>query len=151
MGNSELITPHVNNHAHNHRSHHAPLIAPHNTTLIITPLTASAPFTSSALVTPFARVARYSAKLRVQLEQMVAHVRTNLEKNERTKINTMLRDSIMEAREFEWESQLRFYWDKEEDDLLVRAHVCVCVCVRACVCVRVRARARVCSRVCVRW
>jgi hypothetical protein len=77
---------------------------------------------------------RYSAKLRVQLEQMVAHVRTNLEKNERTKINTMLiidvhardivdsfvRDSIMEAREFEWESQLRFYWDKEEDDLLVR-------------------------------
>jgi dynein heavy chain len=76
----------------------------------------------------------YSHKLQVQLEQMVARVRENLEKNERTKINTMLiidvhardivdsfvRDSIMDGREFEWESQLRFYWEKEEDDLLIR-------------------------------
>jgi dynein heavy chain len=28
--------------------------------------------------------------------------------------------SIMDAREFEWESQLRFYWDREPDDLFVR-------------------------------
>lgn len=28
--------------------------------------------------------------------------------------------SIMEAREFEWESQLRFYWDREPDELNVR-------------------------------
>jgi len=76
----------------------------------------------------------YSAKLQIQLEAMVARVRADLAKNERKKINTMLiidvhardivdsfvRDSIMEAREFEWESQLRFYWDKEEDDLLIR-------------------------------
>lgn len=28
--------------------------------------------------------------------------------------------SITDAREFEWESQLRFYWVKEQDDLFVR-------------------------------
>ncbi len=28
--------------------------------------------------------------------------------------------SIMEAREFEWESQLRFYWEQDSDTLLVR-------------------------------
>lgn len=28
--------------------------------------------------------------------------------------------SILEAREFEWESQLRFYWDREPDQLNIR-------------------------------
>lgn len=28
--------------------------------------------------------------------------------------------SIMEAREFEWESQLRFYWEQEPDTLMVQ-------------------------------
>ena len=28
--------------------------------------------------------------------------------------------SILEAREFEWESQLRFYWEKDSDQLVVR-------------------------------
>lgn len=28
--------------------------------------------------------------------------------------------SITDAREFEWESQLRFYWVKEPDELFVR-------------------------------
>lgn len=28
--------------------------------------------------------------------------------------------SIMDAREFEWESQLRFYWVRDHDDLFVR-------------------------------
>ena len=32
----------------------------------------------------------------------------------------VLCSSIMDAREFEWESQLRFYWDREPDDLFVR-------------------------------
>lgn len=28
--------------------------------------------------------------------------------------------SIMDTREFEWESQLRFYWDQLPDELMVR-------------------------------
>lgn len=32
----------------------------------------------------------------------------------------MILYSIMEAREFEWESQLRFYWEQEPDTLMVR-------------------------------
>lgn len=60
---------------------------------------------------------------------MIAEVRTDLEDRDpkgrlRRKINTLIiidvhgrdivdrfvRDSILDAREFEWESQLRFYW-----------------------------------------
>ena len=57
-----------------------------------------------------------------------------LSKNDRKKLNTVLiidvhardiidgfvRDSILDAREFEWESQLRFYWCKEPDELIIR-------------------------------
>jgi len=28
--------------------------------------------------------------------------------------------SILDRREFEWESQLRFYWDKDTDELIIR-------------------------------
>ena len=59
---------------------------------------------------------------------------TPLHKNDRAKYNTVLiidvhardiidifvRDSILDAREFEWESQLRFYWWKPDDDVIIR-------------------------------
>lgn len=62
----------------------------------------------------------YSEKLHVQLDEMVVKVRSDLSKNERKKLNTMLiidvhardivdsfvRDSIMSIKEFEWESQV---------------------------------------------
>ena len=35
-------------------------------------------------------------------------------------IDSFVRDSIMDAREFEWESQLRFYWEREADQLVIR-------------------------------
>ena len=35
-------------------------------------------------------------------------------------VDKFVRDSILDAREFEWESQLKFYWDKEKDDLIIR-------------------------------
>ncbi|EDV22455.1 uncharacterized protein TRIADDRAFT_50643 [Trichoplax adhaerens] len=76
----------------------------------------------------------YSAKQHLQINDLVVKVRGQLTKNERKKLNTVLiidvhardivdafvRDSIMEAREFEWESQLRFYWEKESDDMCIR-------------------------------
>ena len=31
-----------------------------------------------------------------------------------------LHNSIMDAREFEWESQLRFYWKQEPDELIIQ-------------------------------
>ncbi|XP_064619187.1 dynein axonemal heavy chain 10-like isoform X2 [Lineus longissimus] len=76
----------------------------------------------------------YARKLHTQLNDVVVQIRSPLSKNDRKKFNTVLiidvhardiidgfvRDSIMDAREFEWESQLRFYWEKEPDELLVR-------------------------------
>ena len=35
-------------------------------------------------------------------------------------VDTFVRDSIMDAREFAWESQLRFYWDRAGDDIDIR-------------------------------
>ncbi|XP_049816413.1 dynein axonemal heavy chain 10 [Schistocerca nitens] len=69
-----------------------------------------------------------------QLDELVVRVRGNLSKNDRKKFNTVLiidvhardiietfvRDSIMDEQEFEWESQLRFYWVKSVDNLVVR-------------------------------
>ncbi|ORX45970.1 hypothetical protein BCR36DRAFT_332447 [Piromyces finnis] len=77
---------------------------------------------------------KYNKKLGDQLEKLVIEVRSNLTANERKKINTQIiidvhardiidrfvRDSIMDKNEFEWESQLRFYWDKECDSLLIK-------------------------------
>ena len=61
-------------------------------------------------------------------------VRRQLSSEVRKKVNTLIitdvhardiiesfvRDSIMDASEFAWESQLRFYWDADADDLLIR-------------------------------
>jgi len=35
-------------------------------------------------------------------------------------VDKFVRDSILDAREFEWESQLKFYWDKRKDDMIIR-------------------------------
>ncbi|KAL0246743.1 hypothetical protein GEMRC1_007950 [Eukaryota sp. GEM-RC1] len=69
-----------------------------------------------------------------QLHQLTEQVLENLTKNTRNKINTLIiidvhardvvdrfvRDSILDRREFDWESQLRFYWDKDSDDISIR-------------------------------
>ncbi|XP_063171723.1 dynein axonemal heavy chain 10 [Candoia aspera] len=76
----------------------------------------------------------YAKKMHQQIDSLVTRITRPLSRNDRKKYNTVLiidvhardivdtfvRDSIMEAREFEWESQLRFYWDREPDELNVR-------------------------------
>ncbi|XP_066466098.1 dynein axonemal heavy chain 10 [Tiliqua scincoides] len=76
----------------------------------------------------------YAKKMHQQIDSLVTRITRPLSKNDRKKYNTVLiidvhardivdnfvRDSIMDAREFEWESQLRFYWDREPDELNVR-------------------------------
>ncbi|XP_043925694.1 dynein axonemal heavy chain 10 [Protopterus annectens] len=76
----------------------------------------------------------YAKKMHQQIDDLVTRITQPLGKNDRKKYNTVLiidvhardivdifvRDSIMDAREFEWESQLRFYWDREPDELYVR-------------------------------
>ncbi|KAF7665535.1 hypothetical protein LDENG_00140280 [Lucifuga dentata] len=78
----------------------------------------------------------YAKKMHQQIDELVTRITQPMKKNDRRKINTVLiidvhaRDivdtfvmnSIIDAREFEWESQLRFYWIKEHDDLFV--HQC---------------------------
>jgi dynein heavy chain len=73
-------------------------------------------------------------KLIDQITDIVALVRSNLDRLMRKKINTLIivdvhardlvdgfvRDSILDVREFQWESQLRYYWDRAADDVLVR-------------------------------
>lgn len=76
----------------------------------------------------------YLPQLTKQLLDLVAKVRENIPKMVRIKVNTLLivdvhardivdsfvRDSILDAREFAWESQLRFYWDRDADDIIIR-------------------------------
>ncbi|CRL07346.1 CLUMA_CG020322, isoform A [Clunio marinus] len=68
-----------------------------------------------------------------QIDDLVKKVRENLTMNDRTKfktiatidvhardiIETFVRDSVLDAQEFGWESQLRFYWMKDIDNLYV--------------------------------
>ncbi|XP_044777260.1 dynein axonemal heavy chain 10 isoform X1 [Neomonachus schauinslandi] len=76
----------------------------------------------------------YGKKMHQQIDELVTRITMPLSKNDRKKLNTVLiidvhardivdsfiRGSILEAREFEWESQLRFYWDREPDELNIR-------------------------------
>ncbi|XP_054248884.1 dynein axonemal heavy chain 10 [Indicator indicator] len=76
----------------------------------------------------------YAKKMHKQIDELVTRIAMPLSKNDRKKYNTVLiidvhardivdtfvRDSILQAQEFEWESQLRFYWVREPDDLSVR-------------------------------
>lgn len=73
-------------------------------------------------------------KLTKQLNTLVALVRERLGIHARKKVNTLLiidvhardivdgfvRESILDAKEFAWESQLRFYWDRDLDDCIIR-------------------------------
>lgn len=73
-------------------------------------------------------------KLTGELSDMVVIIRTPLDKITRKKVNTLLvidvhardivssfvRESVLNAKQFEWESQLRFYWDKEEDNCVIK-------------------------------
>lgn len=73
-------------------------------------------------------------KLTRQLNDLVALVRRKLDPILRKKVNTLLiidvhardivdgfvRESILNAKEFAWESQLRFYWDKALDDCIIK-------------------------------
>jgi len=73
-------------------------------------------------------------KLVGQIDDIVAMVRSNLDRLARKKINTLIiidvhardlvdgfvRDSILDAREFQWESQLRYYWDRSQDNVIIK-------------------------------
>jgi len=75
-----------------------------------------------------------SAKQTKDLNDLIALVRTDVNNLQRLKINCLIildvhardivdgfvRDSILDAREFEWESQLRFYWDQGANDIAIR-------------------------------
>jgi len=75
-----------------------------------------------------------AAKLTGQLNELVNGIRdVTISTSHRKKLNTLIiidvhardivdrfvRDSILDARDFEWESQLRFYWDRDDDDILI--------------------------------
>ena len=79
-------------------------------------------------------VKNFLVKQKTQLNALVATVRKKITKHFRRKINTLLiidnhamsiidlfvRGSILDARDFQWESQLRFYWVRADDDAFVR-------------------------------
>jgi dynein heavy chain len=68
------------------------------------------------------------------LNDLINLIRTDLNSLQRKKVNTLIildvhardivsgfvRDSILDKREFEWESQLRFYWENDRNDIVIR-------------------------------
>ena len=79
-------------------------------------------------------VKKMRSKLINQITDIVKLIRSNLDRLTRKEISTLIivdvhprnlvdgfvRDSILDAREFQWESQLRYYWDRTQDDVVVR-------------------------------
>jgi dynein heavy chain len=75
-----------------------------------------------------------AAMLTKQLNELVYETRNKLSSTQRKKVNTLIiidvhardiidsfvRDSILDEREFAWESQLRFYWTRDQDDLFAK-------------------------------
>mmetsp|Transcript_27926 Transcript_27926/g.37847 ORF Transcript_27926/g.37847 Transcript_27926/m.37847 type:complete len:80 (-) Transcript_27926:73-312(-) len=76
-------------------------------------------------------------ELRVEnknLDNLIALVRTEIGNNLRKLVNTLIildvhardivdgfvRDSVRNAKDFAWEQQLRFYWNKIKDDAEIR-------------------------------
>lgn len=76
---------------------------------------------------------QYLEILNQQLDELILKVRGKLSTNDRKKFNTVLivdvhardvienfvRNGIVKKEEFDWESQLRFYWKREFDNLIV--------------------------------
>ncbi|GMH41526.1 hypothetical protein BSKO_09436 [Bryopsis sp. KO-2023] len=76
----------------------------------------------------------FAQKLTSHLGDLTTMVRGDLSEEDRKKVNTLIiidvhardiistfvRDSIMDAREFAWESQLRFYWERDDDDVILQ-------------------------------
>ena len=74
------------------------------------------------------------ARENADLSDLIALVRTDIEKKLRLAVNVMIildvhardiverfvRDSVLSEKEFAWESQLRFYWDQDKDDIDIR-------------------------------
>lgn len=72
----------------------------------------------------------YLEQLNRQLNELIVRVRGELSSNDRKKFNTVLivdvhardiienfvRDDIVQSQDFDWESQLRFYWKKDNTD-----------------------------------
>jgi len=68
------------------------------------------------------------------LNDLIDLVRSDIDDQQRKKVNTMIiidvhardivssfvRDSILDANEFEWESQLRFYWIESFNDIRIK-------------------------------
>ena len=76
---------------------------------------------------------QFGSKLTDQLMELTTMVRGDLDSLNRKKINQLIiidvhardiidsfvRDSVLDAREFAWESQLRFVWSRKDDDIKI--------------------------------
>ena len=76
----------------------------------------------------------YAKQMHGQIDALVNKIQQPMASNDRKKYNQVLiidvhardivdrfvRDSILDSSEFEWESQLRFYWDKSVDNCVIQ-------------------------------